>query len=107
MRVAVLVFPQRFQVQPADWAAAVAAYHLRPDAFDLMRPNRRIRAWCDATGVPLLDPTGAMRAHHVATGEDLYLPARGHALERGGPRAWFEGAREGLEPLLRGAMPRP
>jgi hypothetical protein len=106
VRVAVLVFPQRFQVQPADWTAAVAAYHLRPDAFDLMRPNRRIWAWCDATGVPCLDPTVAMRAHHTATGEDLYLPLGDMHWSAAGHRAWFEGAREALEPLLRGAMPR-
>src|SRR5690606_8298305 len=32
---AVLVFPQRFQIDPGDWRLAVDHYALRPEAFDL------------------------------------------------------------------------
>ena len=105
VHLAVLVFPQRFQVQPADWTAASATYHLRPDAFDLMQPNRRIGEWCDANGIPCIDPTDAMRAHHVATGEELYLPLGDMHWSAAGHHAWFAGARRDLERLLRGVSP--
>jgi hypothetical protein len=82
----VLLFPQRFQVQPADWTEAVRAYSLRADCFDLDRPNREIVEFCLRNHIQCIDPTPAMRAMHVSNGRELYLPygdmhwnAQGHA----------------------------
>lgn len=82
---AVVLFPQRFQVQPRDWRATAKAYGLRPDCFDVMAPNKRLVAFCRRTGISCIDPTAAMRRRFLETGRSLYLPrgdmhwnARGH-----------------------------
>jgi hypothetical protein len=98
--VAVLIFPQRYQIQPGDWAATVAAYHLDRDAFDLMGPNRRILAFCRSQDMFCIDPTDAMAAYHRATGQDLYLPLGDMHWNRHGHRQWFLGARSALTGFL-------
>ncbi len=68
------VWPQRYQVQPKDWELTVTQYGLRPEAFDLGAPNRRIMEFCRDKGIRCLDPTEALRSHHLGTGAGLYLP---------------------------------
>ncbi len=74
VRFAVLLAPQRYQVQPVDWDLAVKSYGLVPAAFDLERCNRVIAAQCSEHGIPCIDPTEAMRRAYASTGEELYLP---------------------------------
>lgn len=99
---AVLIFPQRFQIQPRDWEVAVWAYQLDPDAFDLMAPNRRILAFCQQEDILCIDPTDAMRAAHRTTGQNYYLPRGDMHWNRDGHREWFRGARPALEEFLKG-----
>src|SRR5947207_741916 len=40
--LAVLIFPQRFQVQPEDWQCTVRDYQLNEHCFDLAKPNTLI-----------------------------------------------------------------
>ena len=68
------IWPQRYQVQPVDWQLTITQYGLRPEAFDLEAPNRRIKEFCDAHGIRYIDPTDAMRRHHLETEQGLYLP---------------------------------
>ena len=82
----VVLLPQRFQVQPEDWAATARAYGLREAAFDLDGPNRRIATFCAAGGIACLDLAGPLREARSREGRSLYLPggdmhwnARGHA----------------------------
>ncbi|HSB37087.1 MAG TPA: hypothetical protein VLH41_09415 [Thermoanaerobaculia bacterium] len=71
----VLLFPQRYQVQPEDWQATVEGYGLVASRFDLVAPGLRIAESCRAGGVDLLDLTGPLAAEHARTGRSLYLPA--------------------------------
>ncbi len=100
---AVLVFPQRFQVQPEDWRATVIEYHLRGDRFDLMRPNRLIRDFCDRNSIECIDPTTYMLEYHERTGKNLYLPNGDMHWNREGHRVWLDGAKPYLEELIRQA----
>jgi len=83
---AVVVFPQRQQVQPRDWEAFRDAWNLDAADFDLDRPQRDMTARCRARGVRVLDLLPAFRAAADTTPQ-LYLPAgdvhfnrRGHAV---------------------------
>jgi len=96
----VVLLPQRFQVQPEDWAATARAYGLREAAFDLDGPNRRIAVFCAAGGIACLDLAGPLREARSHEGRSLYLPggdmhwnARGHAA-----------AAAALVPVVRGRL---
>lgn len=103
MNFAVLVFPQRFQVQPGDWCATVTAYNLNPKSFDLMGPNKRIQEFCARESIPCIDPTDAMKEFHLESGQNLYLPQGDMHWNREGHRAWFEGAQSALKSVLQTA----
>jgi hypothetical protein len=70
----VVLFPQRYQVQPLDWQATIDAYGLRPGCFDLEAPARRILAHCTAAGIHCVDLAPAFRAERAASGRSLYMP---------------------------------
>lgn len=72
-RLVIVIHPQRFTVQPRDWAALRAAWCLREEDFDLKAMSRRVRDGCEAAGVDCVDLTDAFEA--AAGGEQLYLPA--------------------------------
>lgn len=93
---AVLVFPQRFQIDARDWELAVARYGLVPGAFDLRAPDRRMAAFCARHALVCVDPTGAMAAAHAQRGEELYLPRGDMHWNAAGHRAFLEAA----EPVL-------
>jgi len=83
---AVVLFPQRHQVQPRDWAVLRDAWNLDDDAFDLDLPQRAMTALCAARGVRVLDLLPDFRAA-ADTVPQLYLPGgdvhfnrRGHAV---------------------------
>lgn len=72
--VDVLLMPTRFQVDRRDWRLLKRAYALDGQRFDLRAPNRRILATCAAVCLSCLDPTDALEAHILTTGERLYRP---------------------------------
>jgi hypothetical protein len=99
IRFAVALFPQRFQVQPRDWQATVAAYGLDPACFDLAAPTRRIAEFCRAAEISCLDPTESMARQFAAGGRSLYLPRADMHWNGRGHRAFFEATREELAEL--------
>jgi hypothetical protein len=107
IKFVVLIFPQRFQVQPGDWSATVIAKNLNPAAFDLMRPNELISNFCLSESIPCIDPTEAMKRYHQDTGQNLYLPGGDMHWSRIGNRAWFLGAQADLKIVLQNALESP
>jgi hypothetical protein len=100
MEFAVLIFPQRFQIQAEDWRATVKQYSLREEAFDLGLPNRRHRDFCASEGISLIDPTEKMKAEHERTRAELYFPKGDMHWNKSGHALWFSGAREFLRPMV-------
>jgi hypothetical protein len=100
--LAVLLFPQRFQVQSRDWAATESLYSLNADAFDLMNPNKVIARFCLESGIVCIDPTLEMKRMHDDTGVDFYLQRGDMHWNRDGHKAWFEAARQQLGAVIRG-----
>jgi len=97
----VLLFPQRYQVQPEDWEATVEGYGLVASRFDLAAPSRRIAESCRAGGIDVLDLTGPLAAEHARTGRSLYLPAGDMHWSAAGHRAVAAAlTRKVLETLL-------
>jgi hypothetical protein len=100
VRLVVVLFPQRYQVQPGDWQATVARYRLDPGCFDLEAPNRAIAGFCRRRGLACLDPTRAMAERYRESGDSLYFPDGDMHWNRAGHRALFEAIREGLAAQL-------
>ncbi|HVT17526.1 MAG TPA: hypothetical protein VHQ90_15285 [Thermoanaerobaculia bacterium] len=96
IRLAVVILPQRAQVQPPDWQATVRAYSLRPDCFDPLTPNRAILGICRRLGLTCLDPTPALAELYHASGESLYMPLGDAHWTTRGHRAVFEAIRAGV-----------
>jgi hypothetical protein len=94
--LAVLLFPQRYQVSRKDWIATREGYGLDETCFDLSLPNRRIREFCARSGIRLLDPTEAMARRR----EDLYLPLGDMHWSAKGHRAFFEAVSEPLATMV-------
>jgi len=72
-RFLLVVHPQRYQVQPADWEAMKARWHLREEDFDLTLANRRIAEMAAARGIEVCDLREAFA--RAASDGPLYLPA--------------------------------
>lgn len=104
IKFVVLIFPQRFQVQPRDWRATVIANSLNPVAFDLMQPNKFIRNFCLGESIPCIDPTEAMKRYHMEKGQNLYLPGGDMHWNRQGNKAWFLCAQAELKIVLQDAI---
>jgi hypothetical protein len=68
-----VIFPQRFQVQPRDWQVMCDHAGLVSRDFDLELPERRILDYCRQHGILCLDLLEPMR--QAAATQDLYLPA--------------------------------
>jgi hypothetical protein len=98
---AVQIFPQRYQVQPEDWAKAVAEYGLNPSRFNLMGPNQKIAAFCREHGIICLDPTGAMARHYEKTQKVMYLPRGDMHWNKEGNQAYFESSLPAFVELVR------
>ncbi len=106
MIFAVVLFPQRFQVQPPDWQATVEKYRLNRHRFDLMAPNRNILAFCREAGIACIDPTEAMAARYRETGQTLYLRRGDMHWNKDGQLAVFEALRAPLAQLVEPARQR-
>ncbi len=96
IRFMVMLHAQRYQVQPRDLQATMQAYSVRPAQFDLMQPNRRIRAFCQQLGVVCLDPTEAMAASHARSGKQLFMPRGDMHWNADGAEAFFEATKNDL-----------
>lgn len=104
-RLALVPFPQRYQVARADWEATVAAYGLVPACFDLQLPQRRLAALGERLGVPVLDPTAVLEAA-AGAGQALYLPRGDMHWSAAGHRAVARALAPHLRELLAGDPPR-
>jgi len=96
----VMIFPQRYQVQPMDWQRALAEYNLEESHFDLRSPNKWIGAFCRAHNIPYLDPTDAMAVRYLKTKVNMYLPQGDMHWNKEGHRAFFESIQHGLLRLI-------
>jgi hypothetical protein len=101
---AVIIFPQRFQVNPGDWDKAVAEYGLNPDHFDLSEPDTRIRAFCRDHGIYCLDLTEALKERFLREKKPLYLPRGDMHWNKEGHRAFFECAQGDFAHLVEAAL---
>jgi hypothetical protein len=84
-RFALVVHPQRYQVDPADWSALRDHWQIAESDFDLERYNRRLEHFCRESGLRCLDLLPPFRRE--ASSRALYLPRgdmhynrAGHAL---------------------------
>lgn len=92
-----VIVPLRFQIFPKDWAATCSLYGLKPQAFDLRLPNRRISEFCRKNGMAFIDGTDrlASQAH-----EGLYLPDGEAHWNEAGHRAFLDVIWEDLSRAL-------
>jgi hypothetical protein len=83
-RFAVVVFPTRYQVSDALWAAQARRLGLDPAGFDLRTPQRRLGEWAQGSGTELIDLLDAFRGAAPRGGLyfsiDAHWTAAGHAL---------------------------
>jgi hypothetical protein len=98
---AVVIFPQRFQVQEEDWTCAVADYRLNEACFDLNLPNRLITDFCVQNDIVCIDPTPAMIAAHRISGRSFYCPQGDMHMNADGNRATFEAIKDEVYQRLR------
>ncbi len=66
-----VIFPQRFQLQPQDWQVMCEHWSLDSRDFELARPNRRLTKYCAEVGINCLDLLEPMR--EAAAEHELYL----------------------------------
>ncbi|MFC1852565.1 hypothetical protein ACFL27_20400 [candidate division CSSED10-310 bacterium] len=72
--LAVIICPQRFQIQTADWQKTIAAYGLNEKCFDTMLPNRMIKSFCHDNEILCIDPSQTMIQRHEEFKLSLYCP---------------------------------
>lgn len=101
MLLVVALFPQRFQVQPADWKETIRVYGLNEECFGLNIPNQRIEEYCREAGIAFIDPTPDMEQWHLETRRNLYCPGRDMHWNKEGHRAFYECFREPFAALLK------
>ena len=85
-RLVVFLIPDEFQIDDELWELVSEAH---PNAqLDRFLPQKRVRAWCEANGVDLVDPTEALLAAppladgkaHTYHLRDTHWNARGNAI---------------------------
>lgn len=81
IKLAVVLAPDQFQVDPVLRAQMVFRFALDINEYDLDRPQRILRAALEARGVPVLDLLPEFRAEEAR--EQLYLPRDTHWNEAG------------------------
>ncbi len=102
-RLFVMLIPADFQVERALWTRQLEAKGAGSTAvdWDLDAPNRRLRDFLTAQGIPVLDLLPLFRAQ-VEPGTTLYLPDDGHWTDAGHALA----ARAAAESLLASGVAR-
>ncbi len=96
-----MLFPQRYQIQSQDWDETVRVYGLKPEAFDLDAPNRRISGFCREQSIPLIDPTERMRKEWHRQHSTMYLPLGDMHWNSHAHRIFFESVRDELVEIVR------
>jgi SGNH hydrolase-like domain, acetyltransferase AlgX len=79
---ALVIVPQRFQVNDDEWKAALFDYGLNENAFDRYRPNKKVLEFCDKNQIRCLDPTQHLRkfnGHLYFLRGDMHLNSKGQA----------------------------
>ena len=104
--LAVMLFPQRFQVQPEDWEKTAQVYGLKESCFDLMYPNTRIMQFCRDNGIVCIDPTEKMMQIHKREGKSLYLPKGDMHWNKYGHEAFFRTTKDDLAAAVETAVNR-
>ena len=74
-----VVHPQRYQVQPADWEALRQRWNLRAEDFDLELADRRIAGMAAARGIQVCDLREDFARE--APNRPALPPRRRHALQ--------------------------
>ncbi len=77
-----LLIPAQVQVDPELQRAVEKRFSLSPAGLDFDAPQRRLRAFADARGIPVVDPLSEMRAQNRPD-SSLYIPDDGHWNVRG------------------------
>lgn len=74
VRFVLVVHPERYQVQRADWDVMATRWSLDPADFDLRLENRRLASFCEARGLSCCDLVEAFDEAAHGEGAGLYLP---------------------------------
>ncbi|MCP4897823.1 MAG: hypothetical protein GY906_12695 [bacterium] len=77
----VVIHPDQFQVEPELFNELVKRYELNPNDYDLEQPQRFLRSYCTARGLPFVDLLPVFRSHEGQEG--LYLLNDTHYNEHG------------------------
>jgi lysophospholipase L1-like esterase len=81
-RYAVVLVPNRYQVDAALWRRHAQALELDEEAFDLETPQRRFAEWSRATGIAVVDLLPELRRRNVDNTfyyeQDAHWNAEGH-----------------------------
>lgn len=105
VKLVVILFGQRFEVQGPDWKQTRWRYQLEDSAFDLELPGRTILGYCRKLAITCIDPSAAMRRLYEAGSGTLYLPMGDMHWNRKGHQALFEASKPILEKVLESAAP--
>jgi hypothetical protein len=99
--LAVVIYPQRFQVQKDDWTFTVADYGLNEACFDLNLPNKLLADFCAQNEIVCIDPAPAILAAHNTSSRNLYCPQGDMHLNAEGNRVLFEAIKDEVYRQLR------
>jgi hypothetical protein len=76
-RPVLLLVPSHLQVYPEVWERVVRQYDLAPGDWDPDYPNRRLREFCRAAGITLIDPLPELR-QAASAGKAVYYKRNPH-----------------------------
>jgi len=84
-RLYVMMIPDMYQTWPSYYATTARRYGYDPQAYDLTRPNRKLRSICDALEIACLDLLPGMResmddGHRLYYRRDRHWTPEGHRL---------------------------
>jgi hypothetical protein len=97
-RFLLVIFPQRYQVQPRDWEAMRRRWSLKEDDFDLTLANRRLAEFCRREGIACCDLLEPFRRE--AARQSLYLPEGDTHFNRHGHQVAAAAAARCVESLI-------
>lgn len=84
VRLLVVLLPTQYQVHPDLWTHHFTTFGLDPGDYDLDRPQRLMREYCEQRGIEYVDVLPAMRAHassgHLFYPIASYMTPSGHRL---------------------------
>ncbi len=72
--IVVCLFPQRYQINDADWEQTVKDYDLNKQTFNLNMLNRNVTNTCMKLGLPCHDLTMSLQDYFKTNKTNLYIP---------------------------------